>query len=177
MFRPRTWPQRFTAARTPRRPLAAALRALACAGPRSLQDGAPNIIRAHGPSERRGLPDGHSQEAGPERALGEPRILCFLRGTHRCPGLVWSRDEHEAWERSVLSGFSRLAHACQRSGSSSSIRRAGWVLIRSSTSRRYACGSIPSFLHVVHRLISTTAVLPLRRSPRTASFATPGQPV
>src|SRR5262249_62142568 len=50
--------------------------------------------------------------------------------------------------------------ACQRSGSNSSIRRAGWVLIRSSTSRRYACGSIPRFLHVVHRLISTAAVSP-----------------
>jgi protein-S-isoprenylcysteine O-methyltransferase Ste14 len=34
--------------------------------------------------------------------------------------------------------------ASHRSGSNSSIRLAGWVLTRSSTSRRYAHGSTPS---------------------------------
>ena len=85
VFRPRTWTKRLTRGRSPRvRPLAAAFRAMACAGPAfasrgcpehhpapavrlkdvvyrtdTLQEGAPNIISARGPSERRGLPDGH----------------------------------------------------------------------------------------------------------------------
>ena len=62
--------------------------------------------------------------------------------------------------------------ACQPSGSSSSIRRAGWVLTRSSTSRRQACGSIPGSLHVVHRLINTAAYSASPVTPRrtTSSF-------
>jgi hypothetical protein len=40
-------------------------------------------------------------------------------------------------------------NSCQRSGSSSSIRSAGWVLMRSSTSRRQACGSISRAAPVV----------------------------
>ena len=62
---------------------------------------------------------------------GQPR-----RAAQNGPESIWGEDGPGAQMRSVDCGVAGLRNACHRSGSSSSIRRAGWVLIRSSTSRR-----------------------------------------
>src|SRR5512135_2330928 len=61
----------------------------------------------------------------------------------------------------------------QRSGNNSSIRLLGCVLTRSSTSRRYASGSTPRSLQLVHRLISTAAVFPPLSLPANSQFFRP----
>ena len=69
------------------------------------------------------------------------------RGTRQTEGAATHRstrarlprveiDEHGAQVRSISSASPVWRNFCQRSGSNSSIRRAGWVLIRASTSRR-----------------------------------------
>ena len=66
------------------------------------------------------------------------RIPCLIVGAAHDVAPSSSRTETNPGRWADHSGaVAPAAHsACQRSGSSSSIRLAGWVLIRSSTSRR-----------------------------------------
>jgi hypothetical protein len=58
------------------------------------------------------------------------------RGAHPRPAFVWGVDELGVRAGQPVPGVPAWRNSCQRSGSNSSIRFAGWVLIRSSTSRR-----------------------------------------
>ena len=104
-------------------------------------------------------------EATPRRHRDGQAVLRQNR-----PELVSDGGEPGAGGGQSFAGSPAWRSACQRSGNNSSIRRAGWVLIRSSTSRRYACGSIPRSLHVVHRLIRTAAVSPPLSLPTNSQF-------
>ena len=57
-------------------------------------------------------------------------------GARNGPGLVWEKTGSGLRDGQASAASPDRRIACHRSGSSSSIRRAGWVLIRSNTSRR-----------------------------------------
>jgi hypothetical protein len=58
------------------------------------------------------------------------------RGACNGPGLVWEKTGSGLRDGQASAASPDWRNACHRSGSRSSIHRAGWVLIRSSTSRR-----------------------------------------
>ena len=57
-------------------------------------------------------------------------------GARDDPGLGWEKTGSGLRDGQASAASPDRRNDCHRSGSSSSIRRAGWVLIRSSTSRR-----------------------------------------
>ena len=77
-----------------------------------------------------------SSWAGPGTNAGRDKAERLRGGAHNHPVLVWDGDEPGAQVQLVSSASPAWRNSCQRSGSSSSIRRAGCVLIRSSTSWR-----------------------------------------